>query len=128
MTLEDRFLEFIDAHDWRVARTAQKTHPHSYLVRDKSRSDMEFLWAVEYIREYGYDIKWRDSRYYRYLDVAGYHYWTMGFHRDITIILNRAMFPLGHVQVPNKKNPFPMRIRKTPPGAEKNLKCRGLLP
>jgi hypothetical protein len=87
----DRARRFIDAAPW---RTAKRTwHPHSYTVRGQT-DRAEFEWFVVAIREHGYDARFGTSakaRTFRYLDLSGMKYWTMGAPLADTVIINRAL-------------------------------------
>lgn len=107
---DEEIRDFISAHRWREAVSAKKTHPHSYVVRDTVRSDSEYVRFVEFIRTHGYDGTWW-GRNYRYLDIDGYTYWTMGCDTSITIILNRALLPEDQEEVPHdRENPFEFEV------------------
>lgn len=88
MTIQE-FNDFIDAHDWRYAKSMPQM-PHAYVVREKCRSDDEFVRAVTFIRKHGYPKKFFRQTYV-YFDNAPFTYWTMGAPLNITTILNRAL-------------------------------------
>lgn len=80
--------DFIDAHEWTFAKSMPKM-PHFYVVRDKCRSELEFVRFVLHIRMHGEDRRfWKKN--YRYLDVRNYSYWTMGNPINNTTIINRC--------------------------------------
>lgn len=79
--------EFIAHAPWRFAET-MPDQPHEYTVRGET-PDEHFDWFVLYIREHGYRAKY-GGRYYVYLDVDGWKYWTMGAPVQMTTIINRA--------------------------------------
>ncbi len=86
---EQEFAAFVAAHEWRFAKSMPK-NPHFYVVRDKCRSDDEFVQAVLFVRKVGVPRKfWKKT--FIYFDFEGWSYWSMGFPIDYpTIILNRA--------------------------------------
>lgn len=79
--------QFIDRAPWRFAKT-MPDQPHEYTVRGVT-PDGEFDWFVRYIREHGYRAKYGE-RYYTYLEVDAWRYWTMGGPVAETTIINRA--------------------------------------
>lgn len=86
---EVEFRDFISKQTFRKAVTA-KRNPHAYIVRHKSvvGTDDEFVDAVMFIREHGFEIMLWGKRYtVYYLD--GHFYWTMGDPIETTIILNQ---------------------------------------
>jgi hypothetical protein len=98
---DTRFLtQFVQDATFVVAKT-MPTNPHEYTVRGKTSEETAFVRFVELLREYGWDGKF-GGRKYRYLDVNGYSYWTMGAAINTpagapyTIILNRK--PVGEVE------------------------------
>lgn len=85
--------DFIQAHEWKFAKTMPAT-PHSYVVRDRCRSEAELERFVMHIRRHGYRAKF-GKFYYTYFDwpVDGvmYQFWSMGAPVHKTIIINRAV-------------------------------------
>lgn len=79
---------FIDQHLWTYARTMPQC-PHEYLLLWKAKSEADFLRFVMTVRQFGYDQDYFGKRH-RYLDVAGWRYWTMGAQMEATWVLNRA--------------------------------------
>jgi hypothetical protein len=86
---EQEFTDFINAHEWRFAKSMPRT-PHCYVVRENCRSDDEFCQAVTFIRKHGVPRKFFRQTYI-YLDCGHYTYWTMGAPIFETIIINRAI-------------------------------------
>lgn len=85
---EEQFGNFARISIWHFAKTMPKC-PHWYVVR-KECVDAEFVEAVLYIREHGFDCRWyRDER--KYLDFGDHYYWTMGAPVEETIIINRCL-------------------------------------
>lgn len=80
--------EFIVASRWRFARTMPQ-NPHFYTLRKDAEDDDQFVSFVEFIRSHGYDEVFGKTTY-RYLDIDGWQYWTMGFVTDSTTLINRA--------------------------------------
>lgn len=79
--------EFVASAPWVFARS-MPTIPHEYTVRGKT-PDADFVAFATHIRENGYRKRFR-GRYYTYLDLDGYSYWTMGAPLAETTIINRA--------------------------------------
>jgi len=81
--------EFIKTSRWHFAKTMLQW-PHEYVVRNW-RPDEEpvFERFVMLIRDQGYDAPFLDATY-RYLEIDGWKYWTMGEAPDETTIINRA--------------------------------------
>jgi len=78
---------FIAAAPWRFAASMPHQR-HWYTVRGQT-PERDFEWFVDYIREQGYDGCFQGSLY-RYLNVDGWRYWTMGAPVRETTIINRA--------------------------------------
>ena len=81
----------LEAHPWTFARTMPK-NPHEYTLRKTWEHDQEFVQVVLYIRTHGKVEWWPDAysgRAYVYLDLGGWHYWTMGDPVAQTILINR---------------------------------------
>lgn len=94
--LDDQQVEFIRNYvskvSWIFAKTC-KNIPHEYTLRKaKPELDVDFVRFVELIREKGYDETFY-GKTYRYLDIDGYQYWTMGAPIEETILINRAKKP-----------------------------------
>ena len=87
MTLQE-MQAFIEGHTWTFAKSMPKV-PHFYVVREKCRTDDEFVEAVKYIRKYGVPRPFFRKTYI-YFDLDGWSYWTMGNSLEITKIINRA--------------------------------------
>lgn len=87
---------FVEARRWRFAATMPE-NPHEYTVRKwcPDPPDQEaFEQFVKAIRFHGTDEMWKGYKY-RYLDLDGFHYWTMGSPVSETIIINRKQLPCG---------------------------------
>ena len=84
--------QFIRRAPWRFAKT-MPDRPHEYTVRSQT-PDEEFQWFVHYIREHGHRAKY-GGRYYTYLEVDAWRYWTMGARVEATTIINRAKVSEG---------------------------------
>lgn len=81
--------DYISKTDWIFAKT-YKTAPHEYsLRRAKPELETEFINFVLYIRSEGHDEEFL-GRSYRYADIDGYKYWTMGASVVETDLINRA--------------------------------------
>lgn len=89
VTIDPEILDFIRTSQWRFAKTMPQC-PHEYVVR-QWRPDEETVFErlVMLIRERGYDDKFFDSTY-RYLQIGGWKYWTMGAPLNETTVINRA--------------------------------------
>lgn len=85
---------FIESTPWQFAKTMPHT-PHWYTLRRKTPDPERFEWFVMFIREHGYNRKFRGSTY-RCLDVDGWQYWTMGAPLNKTILINRAVADQYH--------------------------------
>lgn len=83
----DHFRRLIEFHPFRFAKT-MPAHPHFYTLR-REWQDVEFDYAVAFIRANGYAETW-GGRTYRYLNLNGWRYWTMGAPLRETILINRA--------------------------------------
>jgi len=89
MQIEPDILEFIQTSQWRFAKTMPE-HPHEYVVRNwRPDRELSFERFVMVIRERGYDEQFSGVPY-RYLEIAGWKYWTMGNPLDETTVINRA--------------------------------------
>lgn len=71
--------------------------PHQYTVRDLTNADArkttamghdEFEWFARMINAQGIPARW-GSNTYRYYELDGWEYWTMGAPVDETTIINR---------------------------------------
>ena len=64
--------------------------PHEYIVREwRLDKEQVFECFVMLIRKRGYDARFLDATY-RYLEIDGWKYWTMGAALNETTIINRA--------------------------------------
>jgi hypothetical protein len=86
-----RVTQLLAAAAFQFARTMPK-NPHWYTLRKKWESDEDFVLVVQFIRLYGSverfpnpDRGWP----YIYMDIDGFHYWTMGSPIEQTILINR---------------------------------------
>jgi hypothetical protein len=79
--------QFIARAPWRFAKT-MADQPHEYTVRGET-ADEDFDWFVSYIREHSYRARY-GGRFYTYLEVDRWRYWTMGAPVETTTIINRA--------------------------------------
>jgi hypothetical protein len=87
---EAEFRDFISRSNWKFARTMAHS-PHEYTLRERAADDDEFWAAVMFIREHGYTGEWgKGKARYRYFDVDGKQYWTMGNSYEVTKLINRA--------------------------------------
>lgn len=82
------FAAFVATSRWKFAKTMAHI-PHEYTLRKNAASDALFAEAVQFIRDHGYS-GWFGRTEYRYYDVDGWKYWTMGFPVPETILINRA--------------------------------------
>lgn len=83
---------FIKKSFWRFAVSMPKT-PHSYVCKNNLKNPedaAEFVNVARFIQKYGHDEMFYKTSI-RYLEVGLYRYWTMGYHWDTTIIINRAL-------------------------------------
>ena len=88
MTFE-QFGEFVVANRWHFAKTMPQC-PHWYVVR-RECVDEEFAEAVLFIRDFGFDCRWKNGPKRKYLDFGDFYYWTMGSPVDETTIINRCL-------------------------------------
>jgi hypothetical protein len=82
--------EFIASVRWQFAKTMADI-PHEYTVKfwlDKPGLEM-FYRVVIHIRHHGYDEKF-GRKTFRYYDLDGFKYWTMGNSLHVTKLINRA--------------------------------------
>lgn len=86
--VKKEFLQLIEGKDFKYAKTLT-LHPHFYTLRNTWDSDEDFSRAVCIIREFGFNQK-HSGRTYRYFNLNGYTYWTMGAPVSETILINRA--------------------------------------
>jgi hypothetical protein len=93
--------QFIGRAPWRFAKT-MPDQPHEYTVRGET-PDKEFHWFVLYIREHGHRTKY-GGRYYAYLEVDAWRYWTMGAPVGATTIINRAKVSEGSADPHTSRN------------------------
>jgi hypothetical protein len=70
-------------------------NPHWYTVREwVPEQEGEFEAFVRLLRKYGSDeVFW--GKPYRYLDLDGFHYWTMGAPVEETTVINRKPLKEG---------------------------------
>lgn len=108
--IEQEAREFVAASRWRFAKSMPRI-PHFYTLRKDAKSDEEFVAFVLFIRSHGYDDSFF-SRTFRYLDLDGWQYWTMGCVKDATILINRAQ--TGREDVPIQPNPIPLKEKEWP--------------
>lgn len=87
----NRIRNFVSKYPWTFAKTYADFAPHEYYVRDKldEAGKKEFVWFVEYIRDYGFNCKF-GKQIHIYYELDGHYYWTMGDPIEETIILNRC--------------------------------------
>ena len=79
---------FIAARRWQFASTMPH-NPHWYTVREWCPGqEADFEEFVRLLRGYGHDELF-GGKLYRYLDVEGFHYWTMGAPIPETTVINR---------------------------------------
>ena len=88
---DNRIRDFIGRYPWTFAKTYADFAPHEYHVKDKldEEGKDEFVWFVEFIRDYGFKCKFAGKEH-TYYELDGYYYWTMGDPIEETIILNRC--------------------------------------
>jgi hypothetical protein len=79
---------FIARSTWTYAKTMPKT-PHEYTLREAAPDESLFERVVMHIRRHGYRQVYGRATY-TYLDIDGWHYWTMGSPPIETILINRA--------------------------------------
>ena len=62
---------------------------HAVVYRGMKEGKEEFVWFVEFIRDYGFTCKFAGKQHI-YFEFDGHYYWTMGEPIEETIILNRC--------------------------------------
>jgi hypothetical protein len=73
---------------WQFAKTMPEI-PHEYTVADWNTDKVEsFYDFVKYIRKYGEDESFYEKKY-RYLEIGGHKYWSMGEPVKETTLINR---------------------------------------
>tara|TARA_B100000959_G_C14613071_1_gene472893 strand:- start:319 stop:603 length:285 start_codon:yes stop_codon:yes gene_type:complete len=82
------FSEFMDAHDFRFAKTMPE-EPHWYTLREGWEDQEAFDACVRFIREEGVTEYYRRRPYIK-IRCGEYKYWTMGEPVSETILINRA--------------------------------------
>ncbi len=83
---EKQIREYIKKVRWQTS----KDKSHSYTVKKWTPGlSGEFEAFVMYIREKGYAGFFGKTRY-KYFDIGGFKYWSMGAPLGITIIINRT--------------------------------------
>ncbi len=84
---EEEFAAFVQGAPWRFAATMPHI-PHEYTLR-RQHDPARFEAAVRFIREHGYQARWRRTTH-TYYELDGWKYWTMGAPVEQTVVLNRA--------------------------------------
>jgi hypothetical protein len=123
LTIEE-IRALVRRHEWTFAKTMPQT-PHEYLLKwDADKADDYFRFMMT-IRRLGYDEYFFNTKY-RYADVDGYKYWTMGEYLNMSWVLNRAK--LDRPENPLIPNPVPFvpELTKGPPHP-KGSKVRPIL-
>jgi len=82
-----RIGRLLENAEWKFALT-MRDNPHWYTLRRTWERDADFVDVVKAIRAHGYDGEW-GGRWWRYLNVNGNKYWTMGAPVHETILVNR---------------------------------------
>lgn len=88
----NRIRDFVSRYPWTFAKTYAEFAPHEYYVKDylDDEGKAEFVWFVEFIRDYGFNCKFAGKEH-TYYEIDGHYYWTMGDSIEDTIILNRCL-------------------------------------
>jgi len=103
-TLDDA-RRFVAGARWVFAKTMPDA-PHWYTLRAKG-DGRSFEAMVLFIRSYGYDGRYGGAAY-RYLDLGGWTYWTMGAPLAETMLINRGRWvvtPDGPVRLTVTREP-----------------------
>jgi hypothetical protein len=82
--------QFIRSAPWRFAKT-MPDQPHEYTLRGET-PDGDFNRFVQHIREHGYRAEY-GGRFYTYLEVDAWRYWTMGAPVESTTVINMHPAP-----------------------------------
>jgi len=85
---EEEVRAFIAESSWQFAKRMPQM-PHEYTLRRNAKDEAAFEHFVMNIRHHGYREKFGKT-WYRYLDMDGWKYWTMGAPLPKTILINRA--------------------------------------
>jgi len=85
--------------------------PHFYTLRENTHSEVAFAAFVDLIKSHGYDQKFY-SKTFRYLDLDGWCYWTMGLPTESTGGINRA--ETHREDYPIVPNPVPAVLQDWP--------------
>lgn len=88
MTLEEG-KEWINNQTFKIAKSYEKTYPHSYLHKDKADNEDKFTEFIRLIRENGIVYTFNKKQYI-YLEIDEYIYWEVGRPILAVIILNKA--------------------------------------
>jgi len=95
----EKIIKILGAQKWIYAKTMPK-NPHDYCLRKNFKSDDDFVYAVQFIRDNGIKLSW-EGRSYIYLYLNGYRYWTMGCAINkpdgshYTILINRSKYEIN---------------------------------
>ena len=98
--LVEQVREFIEACNWRAAKTDTSPHPHSYCMRFSAREQglMSGYWTlVRFIEKYGFERAWR-NRFFKSVDIEGRSYWLQDLpepHEFATDIINTKEAEFG---------------------------------
>jgi hypothetical protein len=88
---DEEIASFIEAHDWRFAKTMPKT-PHWYVVKSECHDIEMYHRFAHHIDTRGYKQRFFSKRY-TYFDFGDFQYWICAdghWSEDATAILNRA--------------------------------------
>lgn len=77
----------LESKNWIFAKTMPE-NPHWYTLRKEWEDNRLFDAVVRFIRDYGYQEKFKRS-WYTMMNFNGYKYWTMGAPINQTILINR---------------------------------------
>ena len=83
----ERFGNLIESVPFQFAKTMPQ-NPHHYTLRKNWGNNDDFVWAVTFLRENGYQAYYQGRKYIQ-IDVNDKFYWTMGAPMASTVLINR---------------------------------------
>lgn len=83
---KDEFLKWAHGCKWNFSKCGGE--PHEFTLRNTAKDDDMFLRVISQIHRFGYDAHYQ-GKHYRYLDLDGSFYFTMGYRLDETQLINR---------------------------------------
>jgi hypothetical protein len=87
------FDAWVAASSWQFAKTMPQI-PHEYTLRKKAPDELAFERAVAFIRERGWQKRWR-RYHHHYWNAGAWKYWSMGAPVEETTLINRCLLDPG---------------------------------